>query len=140
MARVRLHLAENIAAAKVPLITLNEERFRFNSVFVRTSGIDSTWKVHIEVDEDEFKIWFVFTKSPKEFAGALKLISQEGKTALTASSVKVVRMFDWIKKVVEQSGDNRRFSPIQSQNKNEWYISLIPAFENQVKRADVKKK
>jgi hypothetical protein len=141
MARERLYLADNIAAQDTPCVTFIPGKFRFNTKFVSTAKIDSTWKVHIEIDAEKHQIWFVFTNKPKEFSGALQLVKEEEpKTSLTASAVKVVTMFDWVKKAFTQDLKNRRFTPVQSRNKNEWYISLIPSFENSVKREMAKKK
>ena len=112
-----------------PIISLNNNRFSYNVIFYKIAELSKYNFVTYFVDFETRKVGFEFTI--EENADSFKIIKNEIKGHYSQSTE--IFKIPWILKVSKEKSICR-FRPIKDGKK--WVITLIPAFDNNVKRSD----
>jgi len=124
-----IKIKRTIPTSDEPIISLNNNRFSYNVIFYKIAELAKFNFVTYFVDFGTRKIGFEFTI--EENADSFKLIKNEKKEHYS-QSVEIFKI-PWIQKVSKEKSICR-FRPIKEGKK--WVITLIPAFDNIVKRSD----
>ena len=114
-----------------PSVTVALNRFSFNAVMKKLAELDKHTHVAFYVDDENRRIAFEFKQSSND-EDDYQIIKIKSQT-LCASREIFKRQ--WVSKVTELKGQNV-FAAKQEGKK--WVITLCPAFENQIKREDIK--
>jgi hypothetical protein len=115
-----------------PSVTISRNgRFSFNTVMKKLAELEKNPYVTFSVIDDKRKIAFEF-KSVNDEEDCFKVINVTKQPLCVCSELSKK---DWVSKVAELKGQNV-FAAKQEGKK--WIITLCPAFENHVKREDVK--
>lgn len=112
-----------------PVISLNNNRFSYNSVFSKIAELEKKPFVTYYIDEDNRRIGFEFSNVENE--NSFKIILNKSKGNYSQSTELFSK--DWIRKVSESKEINR-FKPIKDGSK--YVVTLIPVFEIKVQRGD----
>lgn len=112
-----------------PIISLNNNRFSYNVIFYKIAELTKFNYVNYFLDYENRKIGFEFTT--EENADSFKIIKNDTKGHYSQST-EIFKIL-WILKVSKEKSICR-FRPIRDGKK--WVITLIPAFDNIVKRSD----
>jgi hypothetical protein len=114
-----------------PSVTVSLNRFSFNAVMKKLAELDKHSHVAFYVDDENRRIAFEFKQASNDEDDyqIIKIKSQ------TLCSSREIFKKQWVSKVTELKGQNV-FAAKQEGKK--WIITLCPAFENQIKREDVK--
>ncbi len=115
-----------------PMISLNNNRFSYNAIFSRIVDLDKFSYVSYYIDNDDRKIGFEFKK--EEDSNTFKIVKSPDKG--NYSQCTELFRIPWIFKASQQKGLNR-FKPIR--DGKIWAITLMPIFENSIKRDKVDK-
>lgn len=110
-----------------PVISLNNNRFSYNSVFSKIAELEKKSFVMYYIDEENRKIGFEFTNVENE--NSFKIILNKSKGNYSQSTELFSKK--WIQKVSKSKNLNR-FKPLKEGKK--YVITLIPIFEFKVSR------
>ncbi|NOY97010.1 MAG: hypothetical protein GXO81_11705 [Chlorobi bacterium] len=112
-----------------PVISINNNRFSYNSVFSKIAELEKNSFVTYYVDEENRKIGFEFKNIEDEYAFKINLNKSKGNY----SQSNELFSKDWIQKISKIKEVNR-FKPIKDGNK--FVITLLPVFEFRVLRTN----
>jgi hypothetical protein len=110
-----------------PLITLNNNRFSFNSMFSKIVELEKNQYVTYLIDEENLKIGFEFKNFEEQ--DSFKVVLNKTKGNYCQSNELFSKK--WIQKVSKLREVNR-FKPVK--DGKIYVITLMPVFENSVKR------
>ncbi len=116
-----------------PVVTISEERIRFNASFKKLADLVNKKYVVVCSDDDEQKISFEFSSIKKDYFDAFKVLNRKSDSTLNCPSLLAKK---WVAKIAKLKGQNV-FNAVRDGSK--WIITLSPSFENIVQRSESNK-
>jgi hypothetical protein len=117
---------------KEPAVIVSLNKFSFNIVMKKLAELDKYTCVEIYVDDENRRIGFEFKQEFNNAEEDHRILKNKSHTYCIN---RTIFKKQWISKVTELKGQNVFTA---KQEGRRWVITLCPAFENQIKREDIK--
>lgn len=113
-----------------PKVSIRKQHIGFNGAFVKLADLQNFNKVHIFIDDENYKIGFKFYRENHPDYLTLFSDNPSHKTKAISAS-QLIREYSFLRKISElESRLDRQFLVTKDlQDKNFWVAQLYPAFE-----------